>query len=512
VILMGAPLLPLPGLVRLSRQLARVITQGIYLFAFGVNGLGMLLSAWGVLSPVGGALFHEAASLAVMLNALRLLWFEGFQGTRAGSWLAGAQARVERAADALAPAALVQRMLRHRVVLFRLACAMALAAWCLWNLVILAPDEAAVVWRFGRYRQTLAAGLHWRWPPPWETVHRQPISRLRSVQVGFRGRAGETASAQYAQRPIEWQAEHADAGFQPVPAEALVLTGDELAVEVFAQANYQIARMRDYLEGSAAPELMLQSLTESALRQTMARLPLEAILAESRASVEEECLGLVREGCARYALGIDVVEIRLLDLHPPAAVVPAYRNVANALEEQEQVINLAHVASARHLLRSAGEQALVALAGQPRPNGRGATGLPRDLTNWQLDGRLWSHLVDESAGDAPLAGEAAARINAAHAARARVVGQSRGQQGRFDALVATHRHEARLTSVELFWQSMERALEGRSLTLLDPQASGRRHMILGDADRFNLFWQALGERGSAGAPAEPPVDPPEIPP
>src|SRR5260370_30897033 len=79
---MGDPLAPLPGLLRLSRQMVRVIQQGIYAFAFGVNGLGIVLCAWGLLNPVGGALFHEFASLAVMLNSLRLFWFERWDTPR----------------------------------------------------------------------------------------------------------------------------------------------------------------------------------------------------------------------------------------------------------------------------------------------------------------------------------------------------------------------------------------------------------------------------------------------
>ena len=43
LVLMGDPLRPLPGLFLLSRQLVRTIRQSIWLFAFGMNGLGILL-------------------------------------------------------------------------------------------------------------------------------------------------------------------------------------------------------------------------------------------------------------------------------------------------------------------------------------------------------------------------------------------------------------------------------------------------------------------------------------
>src|SRR5205823_794599 len=46
VVFMGDPLRHLPLLVRLSRETVRVIRQNILIFAFGVNGVGILLTAW----------------------------------------------------------------------------------------------------------------------------------------------------------------------------------------------------------------------------------------------------------------------------------------------------------------------------------------------------------------------------------------------------------------------------------------------------------------------------------
>ena len=87
LVLMGDPLQPLPGLLRLSHALVRNIRQSILIFAFGMNAVGILLSSFGFLSPVLAAVFHEAASLAVMLNATRLLGFERLQSsTAAGAW------------------------------------------------------------------------------------------------------------------------------------------------------------------------------------------------------------------------------------------------------------------------------------------------------------------------------------------------------------------------------------------------------------------------------------------
>src|SRR5436190_5135060 len=86
VVFMGDPLRPLPLLIRLSRETVRIIRQNILIFAFGVNALGILLTAWlwpllappGWLeqAPLAAVLYHQLGSLAVLLNAMRLLWFE----------------------------------------------------------------------------------------------------------------------------------------------------------------------------------------------------------------------------------------------------------------------------------------------------------------------------------------------------------------------------------------------------------------------------------------------------
>src|SRR5262245_13382787 len=113
LVLMGDPLRPLPSLLRLSRQLVRVIRQSIFVFAFGMNATGMLLGSLGWINPAAAAVFHEFSSLAVMLNALRLLWFERWNETRLGRWSQLAAMAAEWLTDALSPTRLVFRFLDH---------------------------------------------------------------------------------------------------------------------------------------------------------------------------------------------------------------------------------------------------------------------------------------------------------------------------------------------------------------------------------------------------------------
>ena len=79
IVLMGDPLTPLPGAITLARRTVRNIRQNIIIFAFGLNGVAVLLAGLRVLGPVAAAIVHQIGSLLVILNAIRLLGFEGWR-------------------------------------------------------------------------------------------------------------------------------------------------------------------------------------------------------------------------------------------------------------------------------------------------------------------------------------------------------------------------------------------------------------------------------------------------
>jgi len=366
VLLLGDPLTALPGLLRLSRALVQNIRRSITWFGFGFNALGVLLSAWGWLSPVASAVVHEVGSLAVMLHALQLLWFErgpSPTGSRVGASLAATGVWV---GNWLSPSRWIYRLLRHRRKLLPLAGCLLAGWWLTRNLVLLNPDEQALVQRLGRYHETIGPGLWWRWPPPFESLRRERPERLQSLAFGFRTAPRPVTTPGDYRAPVEWQTTHEDQGYLMLPDEALLLTGDELLVELTAEAQWQITDLREYARQSSDPAAILRGLVESALREVVARKPLEDLLGANRSDWEQDCLQAAQAALARHQLGLRLVNLNLLEVHPPGGVVPSYRDVANALEEREQLLNLGQTQAARTLLATGGEPALAAFPLAPR--------------------------------------------------------------------------------------------------------------------------------------------------
>jgi regulator of protease activity HflC (stomatin/prohibitin superfamily) len=380
---------------------------------------------------------------------------------------------------------------------------------------LLTEDEQALVTRCGRFETTLGAGLAWRWPVPFERIRREKVDLIRAVQLGFRSARGAVAAAGAFASPIEWDTEHTERGYLAFPAESSLLAGDEVAVELTAEAHYRVRNLRDFVEGTSDPAALLRAAMEGATRQVIAARALDEILAEFRADVETDCLRTLREIMARYRLGIEITGFALLDVHPPTKVVPAYRDVANALEEREQAINVAQARYARMVLSTAGESAVRILSDRDGQAvaARRENSTSGDIADWNLTDELWAKLTcEDSDGRMLLSGSAAARLLSARREATRTVNQAVGQEARFSSMVPVQHGEPALTRFQLYWESMERTLAERPMAILDPQASGRAHLYLADPERFILNPMQIprSSRSSASPASElpPPAESP----
>ncbi|MFM9960275.1 MAG: HAD-IC family P-type ATPase, partial [Planctomycetaceae bacterium] len=480
LVLMGDPLRPLPGLLRLSRQLVLVIRQSIFVFAFGMNAVGMLLGSLGWINPAVAAVFHEVSSLAVMLNAMRLLWFERWHETRLGR-LSNVLTRIaECLVEKFSPTRLVFGFLDHWPTLLRTTAAVFGVWWCCSGLVLLSEDEQAVVTRLGRFETTLTAGSHWRWPVGLESIRRERVAEVRSIQIGFRAAPTPLTSDGLFRAPVEWMSEHADDGFEPVAPESFTLTGEEVSIEMTAEVQFRIGELRRFAFAAARPEETLRAVTESVLREVAATESLDSVLTNRRREIEAASLRRIRELIASYDIGVEVLELCLLDIHPPQQVVPAYRQVADALEQREQFINEAEGYYARKVLSAAGEQAIRVLTDSAGSSKRlpdaSTTG---GVTGWQLDDALWQKLTAGfDTDDRILSGEAAAKLLTARREKTRQVEAAIGSAARFNSVVKVFTDQPTLTSLHLYWTTMEKVLAARPLMILDPALRGKSHLWL----------------------------------
>jgi Cu+-exporting ATPase len=484
IVLLGPPLTPLPLLVRLARATVRVIRQNILVFAFGVNLVGILLTAWlwpllvpapwYEQAPVAAVLYHQFGSLAVLLNSLRLLWLERPASPRL--------TRLRRAALA------VDHWMQHylnldealhwlshhlRPVAGALGL-LGLAAYALSGLTLIRPEEVAVVLRLGRPVAELGPGTYWRWPWPVETLRRVQPDRLRLVEVGFRTLGGDPPIAP----GYSWASLHQGDGIVRIPDEALMITGDGNLVEVQATVRYRLqpGQIQTYLFEVRNPEEMIRAAAEAVLRQLFAARTFSEVLTVERGAFQEEALRALAQRCQRYGphgLGIRLEGLVLHDLHPPAEVVPAYYEVTRAMEDHDRLINEAEAEATRKIQEAEAKSKEIVYSARAartekilQAEGYRDAFLARSAARHTLDleqeWRLFCAALAET-----LAGLPSAQV------------EENSQRRRRAALALN----ATLTDFRLFWDTLGQALQGRQLVLIDAErVPGRRHLLLLDPE------------------------------
>ena len=486
ILLLGDPLRPLPGLLRLSRALVRNIWQSILLFAFGMNAFGVLACSVGWLSPVGGALFHELASLAVMINAMRLLWFDGWTGATANRW----QTRLLELVDWLTTSASPSRWIFWILERWQLTCKLAAAAvflvWMLSGVTLIEDDQQALVIRFGKYETSLSAGLHWRWPWPLERLVRDPVDRVRSVGIGFRVAENQRAKKPIGSVPdeigpgiIEWTSAHDD---RDTAEESLLLTADEVPVEMTAEVTYRVSSLRQFVfSGTRRPDDVLRAAAEGVLRDLAAQASLDELLTDRRRELERQSLLQLQRRIEEYDLGIAIIDLQWLDVHPPKAVVPAYRQVADALEDRELLINEAQSYSDRILLGAVGEEAVRLLNDARKSHADRPADEASLESDWTLDEALWQKLMANRPDGSPiLSGNASAILDEARVKAAERRSSAKSSSERLERLRAEYVRSPRGTVQRLYWDAVIQVLANRPLTIVDPKGTGRRHFWMSE--------------------------------
>jgi membrane protease subunit HflK len=196
---------------------------------------------------------------------------------------------------------------------------------------------------------SLLAGTFWRVPIGQQALV-QRLGRLVGPPRGagpafvapFTDRIDLVAVDEMRERAIGYRLRPGTLVREPLLDEALHLTADENVVDLRAEAQYRVRDAVRYRLGVEAPDDVLAALARARLVEAMAGRPIDSVYTDTRAAVERWLLRRVRHDAEMAHLGIEVVAVRLLDVHAPAAVHDAFRDVASAHEDRLTTIHLAN--------------------------------------------------------------------------------------------------------------------------------------------------------------------------
>ena len=207
-----------------------------------------------------------------------------------------------------------------------LVLAVALVIWGLSGFFRVQSEELGVVLRFGKHVRTVDPGLNYHLPYPIETVLLPKALRVNTISIGM------TLIDDPARR---------GRSIRDVPEESLMLTGDENIVDVDFTVLWRIKPdgIGDFLFNIQNPEGTVKAVAESSMREVIGRSQIQPILTGARNVTEQGVQELIQKTLDSYGAGIQISQVQMQKVDPPAQVIDAFRDVQAARANLEQLQN-----------------------------------------------------------------------------------------------------------------------------------------------------------------------------
>jgi len=186
--------------------------------------------------------------------------------------------------------------------------------WILTGIFTVAPNQEAVITRFGMYDRSVGPGLHYHLPSPVERAELVAVTSQNKTDIG--GVAAAEA-----------------------PEESLMLTGDENIVDLDFTVQWHVSNAANYLFSIRDPNEAVKAVAESAMREVVGRTALQPILTSGRGRVQAETKALMQRILNSYRSGVIIDAVQIRNANPPQEVVPYYQDIAKAGQDAESYKN-----------------------------------------------------------------------------------------------------------------------------------------------------------------------------
>jgi membrane protease subunit HflK len=238
--------------------------------------------------------------------------------------------------------------------------------------------------------------------------------------------------------------------------ESSMLTEDENIVDIKFVVQYRLKDAREYLFESRDPDGAVVKAAETAVREVVGKMKMDAALVEERDQIAPRVRQLMQTILDRYKVGIAVESVNLQLVRPPEQVQAAFDDVLKAGQERNRAKDEAQ-----------------AYANDVVPRARGAA----------------SRLNEEAEGY-----------------RSRIVAQAEGDAQRFRSILAEYQKAPQVTRDRMYVDTMKEVFSSVTKVMVDAK-SGSNLLYL----PLDKIVQMTGQASSSSAPASAAAATPAVP-
>lgn len=270
----------------------------------------------------------------------------------------------------------------------------AVGLWAFTSFYTVRPEEQSVELFLGEFYKVGNPGLNFA-PWPLITAEVVNVTSERTENIG------ENRGAQ---------------------EQGLMLTTDANIVDIDFQVVWNINDPSKVLFNIRDPQLTVQAVSESVMREIIAASTLSPILNRDRGLIADTALQNIQATMDEYESGITIVRVNLDKADPPREVIDSFREVQAAEQERDRLQRQADAYANRVLAEARGEAAQI--------------------------------------------------LEQAEGYRALVVNQALGEASRFSAVLEEYQKAEDVTRRRLYIETMEKVLSQIDKTILDSALVG----------------------------------------
>lgn len=232
--------------------------------------------------------------------------------------------------------------------------------YLLSSVVIVTPNEEAVIEHFGKPVKTIGPGPALKWPWPIDIAYKYPTQKILELSIGFIPKTDEYGNIEH--QPLLWGKQHYKvehmllvATQQSTSTSTSAVTG-AVPVSLIAAAvpvQYKIKDIQAFIYNHNEPEKLLESICYQQLTKFAASAKIEtsdtqqadskeSLLGAGKSHAKKILMQNIQQQADQYDLGIEIVFLGLQGIHPPPEVAADYQQVIAAVQKKQALILGAH--------------------------------------------------------------------------------------------------------------------------------------------------------------------------
>ncbi len=230
-----------------------------------------------------------------------------------------------------------------------------LALYLLSCIVVVAPDEEAIIERFGNPTtnagESIGPGLALKWPWPIDKAYKHRTKTISEINIGFVPKV-DPDTKEVQRMPLLWGQAHHEKEYSLLvaseqSADAVAGVVPVSLVIAAVPVQYRIRDLYSYIYNHEDPKKVLEFICYRELTKFAASARIEvddeanmgqSLLGAGRAEARTALTASIQEAAEAENLGVEIVFLGLQGIHPPAEVAADYQKVISAVQQKQALI------------------------------------------------------------------------------------------------------------------------------------------------------------------------------